>query len=353
MDGGKPGSLKVSEGLKYLSYRQRLQIETLHKVHTPVRRIAELVGCCRATVYNELKRGTVQLLDSELRSYTSYSADVSQQKHDLAQTAKGCPLKIGNDHAFASYLEYCIREKRYSPAAALAAARRSGRFKTDVCVNTLYSYIYGGVLGLDISNLVYGRRKRRKKQDALKPSPVLEAPGIDDRPQEINRRSELGHWEMDCVCGKHGSRPALLVLTERASRYELIFKLQDKKMSSVVNVLDDLERTVGTSFPEIFRSITVDNGSEFRDYTGMTRSIHGGARTEVYYCHPYRSGERGTNENSNRIIRRFIPKGLDIGKVTDAQVKHIQDWMNSYPRKVLNWRCPADLMRIGSSAARL
>lgn len=340
--------------MKYLDYRQRLQLEALYKVHTPIRQIAEIIGCCRATVYNELRRGMVDQLDSELRHFSSYSADVAQQKHDYAQSSKGRPLKIGDDHAFAAYLEYYIRVKRYSPAAALASARRSGRFRTDLSVNTLYRYIYGGYLGLDLANLIYGRRERKKKEpDVPRPSPVKDAPGIDDRPVHIMQRCDLGHWEMDCVCGKSGTLPALLVLTERASRHELIFKLPDKKMVSVVSVLDGLERQLGNSFKQVFQSITVDNGAEFRDYANMKRSIYGGIRTEIYYCHPYRASERGSNENANRIIRRFIPKGTDIGTVSEDEVRQIQDWMNLYPRKVLNWRCPADFRIFESCAAQI
>ena len=333
--------------MKYLTYGQRLRIEALNKLHIPVWKIAETIGCCRSTVYNELHRGAVQLLDEEFRSYIAYSADVAQQKHDYAQTSKGRPLKIGDDHAFAVYLEHCIRDLHYSPAAALAAARRTGRFATDLSTNTLYSYIYHGFLGVGVRDLVYGRRKRKKDPSELRAPLVPDAPSIEQRPEHINDRSDLGHWEMDCVCSKPKVKDALLVLTERASRYELIYKVPDKRATTVVGVLDGLERQLGPSFPHVFQSITVDNGSEFRDYTGLCSSLLGGKRTEVYYCHPYRSGERGSNENANRIIRRFVPKGTDIGTLTDEQVRQIQAWMNHYPRKILGWACPDDFKIFG------
>ncbi len=336
--------------MKYLTYGQRLQIEALYKVHIPVWKIAKEIGCCRSTVYKELLRGAVQLLDSELCPYVSYSADVAQQKHDYAQTSKGRPLKIGGDRAFAAYIEHCIRDLHYSPAAALASARRTGRFYTDISINTLYSYIYHGYLGIGVQHLIYGRRKRKKEPDELRPPLVQDAPSIEQRPEHINDRSELGHWEMDCVCGKKKTPAALLVLTERASRYELIYKIPDKRAATVCSVLDGLERDLGVSFRDVFQSITVDNGSEFRDYYGLCSSLMGGKRTEVYYCHPYRSGERGSNENANRIIRRFVPKGTDICTITDELVQQIQDWMNHYPREILGWACPDDYIKIFSSA---
>lgn len=327
--------------MKYLTYEDRIRIETLVKIHMPVKEIAAQLGRCFSTIYKELRRGRVELLDGQTwQTYVSYSADIGQQKHDYAQTSKGRPLKIGNDHAFAAFIEHKIKDDHYSPAAALAAARRSGRFQTDVCINTLYSYIYSGVLQLTPRDLMRGRPK--KESQPKTPPKVVGAPVITNRPAWINDRSELGHWEMDCVCSSPGQTAALLVLTERVSRYELIFKIPDKTTASVVRVIDGLERRLGADFPRVFQSFTVDNGSEFRDYDGIRLGISGDPRTEVYYCHPYCSSERGSNENANSIIRRFFPKGTDFSTVSAAKVQRVQDWMNHYPRKILGWCCAAD-----------
>lgn len=327
--------------MKYLTYNQRLQIEALYKVHTPIKKIAEIVGCCFSTVYKELKRGKVQLLDYHLREYTSYSADIAQQKHDYAQTSKGRPLKVGSDHAFADFITSRIKKDHYSPAAALAAAASQG-FDTQICVTTLYSYIDKEVLDLSNKDLLIKGHRREKKEKRTGSQRVKEAPSIDRRPEYINDRSEIGHWEMDLVCGPTGKRTSLLVLTERVARHELIFKIPDKTTASVVKILDKMERQLRSDFSRIFRSITVDNGSEFCDWHGLRRSLYGGLRTEVYYCHPYCSSERGSNENANRIIRRFIPKGTDIAKISRRQIREIQDWMNNYPRRILGYACAAD-----------
>ena len=324
--------------MKYLTYRDRIVIETLVKRNASVAEIAAHLGRCRQTIYNELKRGALTLVRSDLTEYQSYSADIAQQKHEYAQTAKGRPLKIGKDHAFAAFLQHKIKKERFSPAAALASARSCGRFDTSVCAATLYSYIYKGVLDLSRRDLLRSKPPKGKKAP-LTPPKVLEAPSIDDRPDWINDRSELGHWEMDCVCSKQGRKPALLVLTERASRYELIFKIPNKETKTVVGILNRLEDQLGPArFRDVFRSITVDNGAEFRDYAGLRAD----ARTEIYYCHPYRSGERGSNENCNSIIRRWFPKGTDFTDVTDEDVQRVQDWINHYPRNILGWCCAAD-----------
>ena len=112
-------------------------------------------------------------------------------------------------------------------------------------------------------------------------------------------------------------------------------------MESVVQALDRLERRMGAKFREVFRSITVDNGSEFQDCKGMERSRRARRpRTKVYYCHPYSAYERGSNENMNRIIWRFFPKGTSFDCVTAAEVAWVERWLANYPRRILGWKTP-------------
>lgn len=140
---------------------------------------------------------------------------------------------------------------------------------------------------------------------------------------------------MGCV----ESHRALLVLTERLTREGLLMLLPDHTASSVVRALNSLERRYGADFYKIFKTITVDNGCEFQDYDGMEKAKRRkGKRTTVYYCHAYSPHERGSNENMNRLIRRFFPKGTNLDEVTIAEVQAAQDWINNYPRKVLGWK---------------
>ena len=272
-----------------------------------------------------------------------YSAHKAEQHHRYAQTAKGRPLKIGSDHAYAGYLEQKIIRERYSPAAALAAARKAG-FTTSVCVTTLYSYIDKRVF-LDLTNKnlwVKSRRKKRAAQPAKRIAhPKL--PSITDRPQSVNERREYGHWEMDLVIGKKDTRAVLLTLTERMTRQELIFKLPDRKAATVCGVFDKLERST-PRFKEKFQSNTTDNGSEFLVLKDLQRSIHGGKRFDIWYCHSYAAWEKGTNENHNRMIRRWFPKGTDFTRISKKQVAAVQDWMNNYPRKILGWNTPNEMI---------
>ena len=121
----------------------------------------------------------------------------------------------------------------------------------------------------------------------------------------------------------------------------MIFKLPDKKAATIRGVFDQLERK-DKDFTDRFKSITTDNGSEFLEYDKLISSIHGGKRFDVYYCHSYAAWEKGSVENHNRMIRRWLPKGTDLSKVSKKRIAAIQNWMNNYPRKILGWATPAD-----------
>ena len=154
---------------------------------------------------------------------------------------------------------------------------------------------------------------------------------------------------MDSVLGQRGkSKNTLLVLTERKTRNEIIFKLPDHTDEAVVAALDRLERKWGADmFKRVFKTITVDNGSEFADAEGLQRSIinEGEKRTKVYYCHPYSSWERGTNEVTNKMIRRKIPKGTNFDDRTEEEVESIENWINGYPRKIHGYHSAGELFK--------
>ena len=106
----------------------------------------------------------------------------------------------------------------------------------------------------------------------------------------------------------------------------------------MVQALDDLEKEWGELFPRVFQTITVDNGSEFADCPGIERSILAeGSRTKCYYCHPYSSYERGSNENLNKMIRRWLPKGTNFDEIGAEVIQTITNWLNNYPRKILGF----------------
>ena len=197
------------------------------------------------------------------------------------------------------------------------------------------------LLNVDTEEFIQIKKVQRQQKRAAA------GESIDKRPKEIDTREEFGNWEMDSVLGKRGkSKNTLLVLTERKTRNEIIFKLPDHTDEAVVAALDRLERKWGADmFKRVFKTITVDNGSEFADAEGLQRSIinEGEKRTKVYYCHPYSSWERGTNEVTNKMIRRKIPKGTNFDDRTEEEVESIENWINGYPRKIHGYHSAGEL----------
>ena len=324
---------------KHLVYEERIKLEALYKLGlTPVCIGEQLGGRNRRTIERELTKGMVEQLTSELVPYKTYSADAGQQEHDKRGTAKGPVLKIGKDHKLAKHIESSIKSGN-SPYATLQNIENEGlKFETKICVKTLYTYIDEGLF-LGISNKDLPVKKDGKKRNYHKIRQSItntKGTSIADRPVEIDDRNEYGHWEMDTVVGKQGTKTVLLVLSERYLRQELIFKINTKSQSEVVRIINLLERKNKKDFSQIFKTITTDNGCEFLDFESIEKSLFNKEkRTKMYYAHPYSSWERGTNENINKMIRRFIPKGVDIAKYTHKDIERIQHWINNYPRKIL------------------
>ena len=319
--------------------------EGLHK-----KIIAERLGVCLATVYNEIKRGYYMrkkiksvdwLGERKYKFVDSYSANIAEDRYRLNQTSKGAPIKLGNDFDFVEYVEKRVLQDKLSPCAVLGEIKRNNLFKTSISKTTLYRYIEQGVfLRLKMSDLPLYKRKKKYRKTVIKRAP--RGTSIEKRPLEICNRSTFGNWEMDCVVGKKFSRDVLLVLSERLTRYEIIMKMPNRKTDTVVKSLNKLEKRFGRDFRKIFKSITVDNGVEFSDFKGLEKSIYRGKRTSVYYCHPYTSCERGTNERLNREIRRHLPKGTDFTKYTDEQIQFVEDWINAYPREIFGFATSAE-----------
>lgn len=335
----------VVMGFKHLTYNDRLKIEALLRVGTSVKEIAGILGFTARSIYRELKRGRYEHLNYDYTVEERYSPDLADERYRLNLKAKGPELKIGSDMAFAEYVEYKICAEHYSPAAVLGEIRAKGlKFNTTVSKTTLYRYIDSGLFLTLTNKDLPVKRKRSRKHRIIRAKRASQGTSIEKRPEDIAARDRAGHWEMDCVVGKSGTKKTLLVLTERYSRMELVRLMPDKTMHSVVNALDGIERKLGTcTFRSLFKSVTVDNGSEFSDVSGMERSIRSGRRTSIYYCHPYSAYERGSNENANKLIRRHYPKGISFDKVSKKSIRKLQDWINDYPRKIFGYRSARDV----------
>ncbi len=318
---------------KRLTWNDRLVIEHLFNNGHSRCSIAKELGRAVSTISEEIRHGLYNHLDGRTwKIVKKYSAQIAQDYSDWQATAKGTSIKLENRHDYAAHVSEQIKQGR-SPDQITGRLRREGKWT--VSTPTLYRYIDRGYIpGVTNKHLREKPNKKRRYRHVKAKRPP-KGTSIERRPEEINARTTFGHWELDSVIGKaKGRLQSILVLTERLTRYEIILRVRSKEMAETVRSL----RFILSQYPEgTFKTLTVDNGSEFQDCNGMEHDRDGNKYLTVYYCHPYTSCERGSNERNNRIIRRYLPKGKSLRKVTQAQCNRIADDINAMPRKILGY----------------
>ena len=333
---------------KHLEYSERQSIERWFNRDKRTKvEIAELLDRTEKTIRNEIKRGLVKNLTTELIEIWVYSADVAQQKYEYYLKAKGPKLKIDNDYELKEYVEKSIKEDKKSPEV-IAKEIKKMNFKTKMCARTIRNNIYAGdIYDIKSTDMIYNKEYKDENKEKRVCEKVPPEKSIDYRPEEANTREAYGHWEGDLVIGTKKRGAVLFTLTERKTREEIIVKIPGKKAEYVAQALDLIERRYKKIFYTKFKTITFDNGGEFRNWKSLEKSYDNRrktARTQVYYAHPYRSGERGSNENANRLIRRFIPKGIDITPISEEYIQKIEDWINNYPRAMFNYKSTNEIL---------
>jgi len=257
--------------------------------------IAAALGRHRRTIEREPVRGRVLHKDSQWREKSVYSSDRGQGVHDLNATARGPDLKLGRHHDMAQFIRCRIVEHRESPDVAAFRLRQAGRSGA-VCTRTLYRYIDQGVIPGVSNQSLWEKRKRASRQPRRSRRTIkrlAHGAGIRQRPSVAATRQEFGHWEMDWVAGPaRGSGAVLLTLTERKHRQVILRKLPDKTRAGVLKALRRIERFYGpTRFRLLFKSIPVDNGSEFLDFKALEASgFSSRPRTRIFYAHPVPPG---------------------------------------------------------------
>lgn len=165
---------------------------------------------------------------------------------------------------------------------------------------------------------------------------------IELRPDIINNRERFGDWELDTVVSSSkGQHQCLMTLTDRKIRFEIIARLEGKTKEEVINKIKKIKSIIKNNLNDIIKSIFTDNGTEFSAWKEIQELLN----TIVYFCHPYASFEKGTNEKHNGIIRYFIPKGDLIENYSNKEINDIANWMNNYPRKIFGYKTPIEMLR--------
>ena len=330
-------TLEIKKG-QHLHLTERFFIEKMIALGASHRRIGRLLDRPHSTINNEIKRGTikqVRIMNGKREYYYKYDAYAAEEFYRLNRERSVKGFKLLRVRKFIEFAVDKIKNHKWSPDAVCGYALVQGLFTKDemVSTKTLYSYIDLNLIELTNFDLLE-KLSRKTRKYKPKENKRIYGKSIIERPGYINDRSQFGHWEIDTVIGvKDKTEPVLLTLTERLTRYELIIKIESKTDRAVSKALKPLMQTELAH--EIFKSITSDNGTEFASLVEAVKEV-----AEVYFTHPYTSWERGTNENHNGMIRRFIPKGHRISTVCDTTIRNINIWMNDYPRKILDYLTP-------------
>lgn len=333
---------------KHFTLKDRYVFESLLKLNYTFKQLADYFNKSLKTIYNEYYRGLITLLDTNLQEYTVYQADVAQRQYENNMSKCGRNLLIGNNIELANRLDELMYYEKYSPYSAYEIVKQE-RSDINFCLSTLINYRDNDVFLHTCKELrIYKISKKAKTKRQGKGNKSYKQL-IDNRDKEVLKRNTFGHWELDTVVGKQGTKQVLLVLTERQTRFELIYRMCSKECNATWDMLIQLKNKLGDTFYNYFKTITCDNGVEFSlnsDVLMNDVDFNIYIKNNLYYCHPYCSNERGSNENANRLIRRFIKKGEDISNYTDEYIKYIQDWINTLPRKMFNGKSSIDMLRL-------
>lgn len=276
--------------------------------------IAELIGRHYSSVYREIKRNS----DDK----GNYDPSLAEVKANMRQTTRKNHVKftIKTKRKIERYLL-----QRWSPEQ-IVGYHRTEKTEKFVCHKTIYRWIrQGKLLNGDISVL---RRKGKKYKRRTDVNRMSGGKSIHDRPKEAKERSRVGDWELDTVVGCKGTTTCIVTIVDRKSRFLKATLLPDRKAFRVSKAINQLLRN------EVVHTLTADNGKEFSDYSTVEQTLN----TDVYFADPYASWQRGTNENTNGLLREFIPKGKDIGEYTEEQLQQFVFLINHRPRKVLDYR---------------
>ncbi|VMU84281.1 IS1239 transposase [Streptococcus pneumoniae] len=278
---------------KHLTIDSRRLIERWKKEGKSNREIASLLGKAPQTIHTEIKRGTVRQCLGKGRFKEVYSADYAQQSYEnnRKRSVKKSSLTKELKEKILHY-----HNQKFSPE-------------------------------MMVQDLLYPRKgKALKKQASTNFKPAGQS--IEQRSEAINLRLENGHYEIDTVLLTRAKNYCLLVLTDRKSRHQIIRLIPNKSAEVVNQALKLILKQ------HKILSITADNGTEFNRLSNVFSEEH------IYYAHPYASWERGTNENHNRLIRRWLPKRTK--KMTPKEVAFIEKWINNYPKKCLDYKSPRE-----------
>ena len=297
---------------KHITIYERNKIEVLNKEGYSARRIAETLGYHHSSISRELQR-----------CEGNYSADKAEEDYKIKSKAKGRKTKL------TGYLKEHIEDKleeTWSPEQIV------GRdLKGIISFKTIYNWLYNGLLKTSL-DVLRRKGKSRKPKDTRGKFNIGKS--ISTRPKHIKKRTEFGHWELDTIVSSRGkSKGCFATFAEMKTRFYVAIKMLDRSKDSMYKAIEQL---VSGLPKKVFKSFTSDRGKEFACYKDVEKNL----KIDFYFADPYSAWQRGTNENSNGLLREFYPKKTDLALVEDKDLIGSLKTINARPRKCLAFRTP-------------
>lgn len=319
---------------RYLREDERIHIADRVREKASIREIARELGRAPSTISREVRR-------NRHPANGQYRPHAAQARAD-ARRPRPKPSKIGQNPELRAYIQEHLH-KRWSPEQIVQILLRTfpDRPEMHVCHETIYQALYvqgRGELRRELTRaLRTGRamRKPRRLTDRRQSRPIQNMVMISERPAEAADRAVPGHWEGDLIIGKDG-KSAIGTLVERSTRYVMLLHLPVDH--SAANTRNALTETVTTLPSQLRRSLTWDQGSEMAAHRAFTLATD----IPVYFCDPASPWQRGSNENTNGLLRQYFPKGTDLSIHTRQDLDAVAAELNARPRKTLDWDTPAE-----------
>ncbi len=321
-----------TRGRQALSLSEREEISRGLSVRRSLRVIARQLGRAPSTISREVRR------NGGSAAYRAAASD--QATWDRALRPKPC--KLACCPALRRTVSMKLRRK-WSPEQIAGWLKRAfpGEAQSQVSHETIYRSLYiqaRGVLKKELlEHLRTKRTIRRSRHASLKRNglgQIKDAVSIRERPASVEDRAVPGHWEGDLIGGSKNSYIATLV--ERHSRYVMLAKVTNKDTESVISALIKQSQRLPR---ELYRSLTWDRGKELADHPRLTMATE----IDVYFCDPHAPWQRGSNENTNRLLRQYLPRGTDLSVHSQAKLSAIARQLNERPRKTLQYQTPAEM----------
>lgn len=324
----------MSKKYTRLTLKERIEISNGVWADESPGQIAKRIGRSISTVSRELKRN----VKKKLRSYQAIKA---QEKYKENRVTQRSSKKLDKLPDLKSYVHSKLIIE-WSPEEI--AERLKLEYPEDenmrISHETIYQYLYCLPKGELKKELMKGLRQERKERysranrNYSKRSKIADIISISERPKETEDRTIPGHWEGDLIIGKD-QKSAIGTLVERTTRLTLIVPLKDRTAFTVRTAFMKAFKSIPVGFK---KSLTYDRGLEMSEHKQFTKET----KIQVYFADPHSPWQRGTNENTNGLIRQYFRKGTDFRNITPADLKHVEQRLNSRPRKALNYKTPAE-----------